>query len=53
MMEGKMKIKNRIRFFRIEIFCSDALFSAAFLLAINFVSTTLNNNFNYQSSSIL
>ena len=52
-MEGMANIKNKIKFCKKEMFCSDALFSAVFLLAINFVLTTLNNNFNYQNNSIL
>ena len=52
-MEGMTNIKNKIRFCKKEMLCPCALFGAVFLLAINFVLTTLNNNFSYQNNSIL
>ncbi len=44
-----INIKNKIKFYKKEMFYSDAVFGAVFLLAINFVSIILNNNFNRQT----
>ena len=54
-MEGQLE-KNKCRGFNVSSNKNNketnAIFCCVFLMEINFVSTTLNNNFNQQSSSV-